>query len=185
MWPWGHLAVGYLLYSAYAHHQFDQTPRGLAVIVLAVGTQFPDAIDKPLAWTFAILPSGRSLAHSLFAAAAVIAVVAALAKAYDDGRGGRLVVPFGLGYLSHLAADGVYPVSVGAYADLSYLLWPVVAVGPDASPSFLAHFMNMELTTFSMIQLGLVLVALVVWVRDGTPGSDLRAIVPSRHRRAE
>lgn len=182
MWPWGHLAVGYLLYTMYTHAQFDRSPRGLPVLVLAFGTQFPDLIDKPMAWTLSLLPSGRSLVHSLLVAAAVLALVSVLAKKYDSGR---LVVPFGLGYLSHLAADGVYAVSIGAYADLSYLFWPVLAVGPDESPSFLAHFMNMELTAFSILQLVLVLVALVVWIWDGTPGSDLRAIIPDSHRRAE
>ena len=39
------------------------------MLALAIGTQLPDLIDKPLTYQFAVLPSGRSLGHSLFFAA--------------------------------------------------------------------------------------------------------------------
>jgi hypothetical protein len=49
MWPWGHLAVGYLLSAGAAYLRDHSSPRGLAVVALAAGTQLPDLLDKPLA----------------------------------------------------------------------------------------------------------------------------------------
>ena len=68
MWPWGHAAAGYLLYTLWARRRFHRPPAGAATLALAVGTQFPDLVDKPLAWTFGISPSGRAGAHSLLIA---------------------------------------------------------------------------------------------------------------------
>ena len=60
MLPWGHLAVGYLAYSLAVRVRSGGPPAGLAVAALAVGTQFPDLIDKPLVSWVSVLPSGRS-----------------------------------------------------------------------------------------------------------------------------
>ena len=64
MWPWGHVALGYLFYSLYVHWRHDRPPSAPAAIAVGVGTLLPDVIDKPLAWWAAVLPNGRSLAHS-------------------------------------------------------------------------------------------------------------------------
>jgi len=71
MWPWGHLAVGYLLWSVLVRDRRFRPPTGAETLLLAVGTQFPDAVDKPLAWSLGVLPNGRSLAHSVFLATAL------------------------------------------------------------------------------------------------------------------
>ena len=65
MWPWGHLAVGYLVYSGLSRWRFGRLPGSVATLAVALGTQLPDLVDKPLAWTVNVLASGRSLAHSL------------------------------------------------------------------------------------------------------------------------
>ena len=49
MWPWEHLAFGYVLYSLGVRTLRGRTPRGPPVLVLAVATQVPDLLDKPLA----------------------------------------------------------------------------------------------------------------------------------------
>ncbi len=36
MWPWGHLAVAYLVYTVYSHRRDGRPPRALPVIALAV-----------------------------------------------------------------------------------------------------------------------------------------------------
>ncbi|PSQ27664.1 hypothetical protein BRD03_05435 [Halobacteriales archaeon QS_9_68_17] len=86
MWPWGHLAVGYLLYAASSRRQRARPPDGAETILIAFGTQFPDLGDKPLAWTVSVLPNGRSLAHSAFVAAAVIGGVRWLCRRADARR---------------------------------------------------------------------------------------------------
>lgn len=58
MWPWGHAAIGYLLFSMDTRLRYGRRPGGPATILLFFGTQFPDLVDKPLAWTLPLLPSG-------------------------------------------------------------------------------------------------------------------------------
>lgn len=57
MWPWGHVGAGYLVYTLLRRHTGER-PAGAAVLALAVGTQFPDLVDKPLGWTVGLLPGG-------------------------------------------------------------------------------------------------------------------------------
>ncbi len=82
----------------------------------------PDVIDKPLAWTFAILPSGRMLAHSLVVSLPVLTVVVLLAAHRGYGQYGMV---FSAGYLSHIAGD-FYPIArLGMeYYFFPNLFWP-------------------------------------------------------------
>lgn len=48
-------------------------PNAKHTVVPLYATQLPDLIDKPLAWSVGILPTGRSLAHSLLTASLVLA----------------------------------------------------------------------------------------------------------------
>ena len=43
----------------------------------------------------------------------------------------------------------------------------------DTPQSFAAHFAGAEPTPFFLAQIALTAVALVVWLRDGAPGTDL------------
>jgi len=123
MWPWGHLAVAYLLYTVITHRRFGRPPRAVPAIALAFGSQTPDLIDKPLAWNFGILPGGRTLAHSLFVVALLVPVVLLVA---DRLEGRAIGVAFLIGYCSHLLADVPPRVLSGEFAHAAYLLWPVV-----------------------------------------------------------
>ncbi|NHN46659.1 metal-dependent hydrolase [Halostella sp. JP-L12] len=171
MWPWGHLAVGYLLFAATSRRRRARPPDGAETILIALGTQFPDLIDKPLAWSVGVLPNGRSLAHSVFVAALVVALVLWLARrAGAPTLGGA----FGLGYASHLAADALPALLYGVPSDLAFLAWPVLPpVEYDTTQSFVAHFAGIEPTPFFLAQVGLTAAALVVWLRDGAPGPGL------------
>ena len=68
--------------------------------------RFSDLIDKPLAWSLQVLPSGRSLAHSLLVATVVLVVVHARWRRSGDSTVGVTVA---VGYLTHLAAIEVTP----------------------------------------------------------------------------
>ena len=171
MWPWGHLAVGYLLFAAVSDRRRARPPDGAETILVAVGTQFPDLIDKPLAWTVGVLPNGRSLAHSVFVAGFVIAFVWWLCRRVGAPTLGGA---FGLGYGSHLAADAIPVFLYGAPAELAFLAWPVLPpVEYDTGQSFVAHFAGIEPTPFFLSEIALTAVALVVWLRDGAPGAGL------------
>jgi hypothetical protein len=178
MWPWEHLAFGYLLYSGYAHAVHGDRPVPADAYALAFATQLPDLVDKPLAWTFGVLPSGTSLAHSVFVAVPVAAVAVLVARRFGAASIGRA---FGFGYLSHLAGDVLYPLALtgGVYPD--YLLWPFVdqaAIEPTGSLAttlrLLSGFGDFLATPRGVVYLALELfllgVALALWTADGLPG---------------
>ena len=168
MWPWGHLAVGYLLYSVLIHLRDRRRPTGRATIALAFGTQFPDIVDKPLAWTFGVLPNGRSLTHSLFVATFLIVALQVLLRRRNEGE---VATAFNLGYLSHLFADALYPFLTGNYYAIGFLGWPVLpAVEYSTEPSFAAHLRSLTLESFVSFELGLGVFVMILWLLDGAPG---------------
>ena len=168
MWPWGHAAVGYLLCSLYLRTRYGRVPTAGVVLPLAVGTQFPDLVDKPLAWTFGVLPSGRAGAHSLLVALPLLAV---LWWRLDGRTERRAWVGFATGYLVHLATDGVYALAAGEFDGLAYLLWPVLSLPSyDESAGILAHFLAAEPTPPLLAELLLFAAATLLWAVDGAPG---------------
>ena len=169
MWPWGHAALGYLLYAAIRRGRGRAwPPSDSSAVALVVGTQFPDLVDKPLAWTFRLLPAGRSLAHSALTATLVVVVVVALAR-----RVGRTTPTwaFAVGYYSHLLGDALSPLLQANLADLSFLLWPLQPPPPyDEQTGILQHFVNPEITPLTVVGLALGLLVVGMWIRDGCPG---------------
>lgn len=171
MWPWGHAAAGYLLYTLWARRRFQRPPAGAATLALAVGTQFPDLVDKPLAWTFGISPSGRAGAHSLLIAIPLLLI---LWVGLRDRHRRSLWGAFAAGYMVHLSTDLLYPVMDGEFSTFAFLFWPVTSLsGAAESPSILAHFLAMEPTSTLAFEIALYAVATAVWVVDGRPGLRL------------
>ncbi len=178
MWPWDHLAAGYIVYSLLKRLTGRHPPSALAVGFVLIGTQLPDLIDKPLGWYFHILPSGASLAHSLLFAVPLCLVV----LAWRAWRGAVTEgIAFSVGYLLHLPADVFYPVLVGAGAKPYILFWPLVD-GPHSNPAdvtdYLAVLIDSFLTELASpnglwlvaIEVGFVGSAAVLWYLDGLPG---------------
>ena len=172
MLPWGHLAVGYLCLSLVMRARYRLSPRGPAAIAVAIGTQLPDLIDKPLAWRFGVIPYGRSLAHSLLFLAALAAVAWALAVRYDR----RLEASAFVGaYLSHVLADMLPAVLAGEWAKLGSLFWPITPVYqyPDELDyTIIGFFLELEPAALVSPELGLTIVAIGLWVHDGMPGIE-------------
>ncbi|WP_254766853.1 metal-dependent hydrolase [Salinilacihabitans rarus] len=171
MWPWGHLAVAYLCYRVYARRRYGRTPRALPAVALAVGSQAPDLLDKPLAWTAGVLPAGRTLAHSLLFAALALPVVYALARSAGRAEAG---VAFVVGHLSHLLADVPPAAFAGDPATAAYLVWPLLPAPEEVA---VAGILDAILTYYAMgpfewLQLGLFALAVAAWVRDGAPGLE-------------
>jgi len=168
--PWGHAAVGYLLYTALCRYRTGEIPESAPVLALAVGTQIADLIDKPLAWYLGVLPSGRSFGHSIFTAIVLIAIVDWLARRY--GRR-ELSVAFAVGHLSHLAADSVYPILNGNFGDLTFLLWPVIPQPPEETETdqtVLQVLIDSTLSPTGIFELLLFVIATVLWLAHRAPG---------------
>ena len=166
MYPWGHLALGYLFYSVASRVTRGTSPDGRTVVSLALGTQFPDLVDKPLAWTFGVLPSGRTLAHSVFTTAVVIGVVLYLTRQRHSAAGSA----FSFGYASHLLGDVIEPLLAGTYSGMEFLFWPLLGpVAPDLRPSFVEHFLSLEFPALLLEEFHLVVLLLLVWLVDGMP----------------
>ena len=180
MWPWEHVAFGYLLFSPFTHVRRHRLPSGRAVIVVVLATQLPDLIDKPLGWVFHVLPSGTSLAHSFVIAGPIVIAVAAVAAR----RGYRSeAIALTLGYGSHLLGDVFYHAVVGGSASLGIFLWPLVPQSPEVGTPLwplvghlLVVFVDFLATPAGLFYLGFEVLflatALAVWLRDGRPGLD-------------
>lgn len=189
MWPWEHLAAGYLAYSLLVHLVYRRAPRGrITMAALALGTQFPDLVDKPLAWAFDVLPSGTSLAHSVFVAVPLVAVVLLVSRAGDRTDAGTA---FATGYLLHLPADVLYVVFYGSPVRWSVLLWPLVTPPAQQGPGFIENVTyyfeqflgaatSPEGTMLLVLEVLLVGGALLLWLVDGVPG--IREFHPAHGR---
>lgn len=179
MWPWGHIAVGYLLYSLGLRSQ-GRRPEAAEVVLVAFGTLLPDLVDKPLTWQFGVLSSGRSMAHSLFVAGMVLAV---LYVVLAPRIGASQILAFGVGWLSHPLADFPFERALaGEYEYLTYFVWPLLPPPQyEADQSFLAHVAAYELGPFEVFQFALFGLAAYVWYLDGRPGwAALRRAVSPR-----
>jgi len=168
MWPLGHAAVGYLLYSGAADRDWVAAPSATVVVALLLGTQAPDLVDKPLAWYLPVLPAGRSLGHSLLLVVPVAVAAVAVARAVDRPAIG---VALALGLLSHPLVD-VVPVLWSPIATWEFLLWPVLSVEgyPEGAPSIVGLFRNDLADPWFHLEFVLAALALFRWRRDGTPG---------------
>lgn len=156
---WGtlkHLTAGYLCYSVLEHLR-RRTPEARSVLVLLVGTMFPDLVDKPLTF-LGVLGYGRSFAHSLFTAGIVFVVVDRLARRWSAPD---LRTAFVVGYLSHLLVDMYGEVTGGLYADTAFLLWPVVVNQPTGVSSFAVPVPSRTVFTVVMAT------AACLWLADG------------------
>ena len=188
MWPWEHLAFGYLLYWLTYHGLFRERVTGSAALLLAVGTLLPDLIDKPLLWSLHLLPGGV-LAHTLVVAVPLGLLVIVIASRLGSVWSG---IAFAIGYWSHLIGDVIYPVVLGKGLAYRFLLWPFVPHEPTIRGDFFGNVVfyftrySTELMTsrglvyFSMELTGLSL-AILLWLVDGRPGVGtlMRLVRPS------
>ena len=157
MWPWGHAALGYLLGRPIVP---VENGHGLPYLALLFGTQFPDLVDKPLAWSVAILPTGRSLAHSLLTLALLVGIAWLITNRIDREEH---AIAFGIGYASHLLGDSLHSIVNLEFQSLTFLLWPILASPTyDTDPSFSAHIANLQLTPWLWLEFALLATAVVV-----------------------
>ena len=178
MWPWEHLLLGYLLYSLYSNLRYRDSPTGRETLAAAFGSQLPDLVDKPLAWTFGVVETGYSIGHSIFVAPFVCLAAYALSRRLGNVR---LGVAFTIAYLSHLVSDVFYPIVLGRGIEPRVVLWPIASPPPGLGhggfvDQFLRYFGRYvdqlstgSLTPYLAFQLGLALAVVVLWLADGAP----------------
>lgn len=188
MWPWGHAAFGYLLYS-FGARLFGRTPNGYPVIVLGIATQLPDLVDKTLSWVFELFPQGYSVAHSVFIAVPLGIIVLALAVWRRRAEYG---LAFLVGYWSHVVGDILFGLLSGTPYTFARVLWPVVTLPPYSTDlsglarvqAYVISFINffadeglIAVVVLLAVYFGPVLFAFIVWLVDGAPGvAELRRL---------
>jgi len=180
MWPWGHLAMAYLVYSCYSRVRLGHRPTAATALVVAVASQFPDLVDKPLAWTLAVLPSGRSLAHSLLVLVPLVALLYTVARVRDEGEE-PLAVAFAVGAIAHTFGDALYSLTALEFREAGFMLWPAVPpLEGEVEQSFAAHFALIDASPELYFEFLLVAVGVVVWRADGYPGLSTVLALPAR-----
>lgn len=187
MWPWEHLAVGYLLYSAWCRVVWKRPPTTRGALVVGFASVLPDLIDKPLSWWLHVLPSGRSLAHSLLTFLPLAVLVVLLGARVNSQKSS---VAFIVGYASHLAGDVAYPLALRGEFYANFLLWPLMSVGGDTErvlphlrelvAAFVEFLGTPRGSAYLVGELALLALTFAVWLRDGTP--VLRALWRRRNQ---
>lgn len=169
MWPVGHGAVGYILYTLSTRWRGEEPPGAGAAALAGLGGLVPDLIDKPLAWYVRLLPTGRSLAHSVVVVVPLVTIVYLLARSRGHAEEG---LALDVGILSHPVADALPALWGSASAD--FLLWPLVAVEvPESYPTLLGLLRSSLTDPYFLVELVLLVVALSFWRLDGYPGRQL------------
>jgi len=156
MFPWTHAVFGYAVFLVVAGSLVALDLRGrlsrVELLAVVSGTQLPDLIDKPLAWQFAVLPSGRSLAHSLVFAVPLCLAVVAVAWYRSHPEVGAA---FAVGYATHLFGDVYMALYYWRVEEFTFLLWPVLPPYPyDDFTGFGAFAAGVEVTTPLLAALG-------------------------------
>ncbi|WP_226479944.1 metal-dependent hydrolase [Natrinema amylolyticum] len=172
MLPPGHVAVGYLAFSLLRRAWHGDVPSDVSIPWLVVGSQVPDLIDKPLAWSFGILSSSRSLAHSLLFAVPLVLLVDHWLRRRNRSAAGE---GFAVGYLSHLATDAIPALRDGPEW-VTFLVWPLLAPPQYASRPPLWP----PSVYFSSAELAVGIAVAVLWIADGLPGLGYAQSVRNR-----
>lgn len=132
--PFSHVLVPVGLLGAYTVLRTGDLPEGELLLLAAFAALLPDLVDKPLAWTFEVTPSGRFVAHSAVVALPAVAAATAVAVRLGHGRYGYA---FALGYLSHIALDYSPILWLGAdYYFFPNLFWPLLPPNPDLETTY-------------------------------------------------
>ena len=163
--PPEHFLVALLPVLAYVVVRDRRLPSLRLVAVVGLGSQFPDLIDKSLAYQLGLIPSGRVFMHSLPTALPFLLGVGYYAWKTDRRRLGGA---FTFAHLSHLFAD-FYTAFLGPTRYIPpELLWPL---GPPVARRASPHWagpgsINVHLwTLFSLVVLSITVYLLIIDVR--------------------
>lgn len=159
MWPFGHLAVAYILW-VFLRRRFDWPVDRRTTAVVLVASLLPDLIDKPLAWGLGVVPASRSLGHSLLFFVPFLVVTVVVCR-----WTGRMLyaVAIVLGTVSHVVLDAL-PVLWDGEASAAFLVWPYRSVeAQDGAPSVLAVLRDAVTDPYFLLEFVLLAIALWLW----------------------
>lgn len=164
------------------------------MLLVVVGTQLPDLIDKPLALAVGgAFASGRTVAHSLLFAIPGILVLGAILR---RRHGSAIpVVLFAVGYVSHPFLDASVFLLQGTLArdlvEVGFVLWPVglpadgilqflertpaIERAIEAKPRWTAQHApsGARLSRWMrVVELVLASAATILWLADDAPGVE-------------
>jgi len=176
--------MGYVAYTVWTRVSDGGPPKETPSLLLALGTQFPDLVDKPLHLWFGIY-QGRAIAHSLVVLVPLCLVVIVAAHRFGRTETG---IAFSLGTLVHLPGDAWPAVVHGSVLDRAgYLFWPLLPLPTYETDSVGDHFERVVadlnelqatfpaglLESFVTVQLLIAAAVTVLWAYDGFPGPGL------------
>jgi hypothetical protein len=140
--------------------RYQRLPDGMIVLTGVFAGIFADLVDKPLAWTLGIIPSGRMLAHSIVVSVPLLIIILLVAYRTETLR---YAIVFSWGHLLHIAGD-FYPV-LWEGSDYYYypnLFWPLMKPSPvrgsfeDSQPTLTTE----TLLEFSILAIVLLYIAI-------------------------
>jgi hypothetical protein len=167
VFPPAHPGVAYLLYGGSLRILGAGFPGDRATLALVLGAVLPDLLDQPL-YHWLGSSTTRTAGHSLLLAVPVcLAVFAAVRRSALPEAVARA---FAFGYGAHLAADAFWPLALGLYDELGYLLWPVTRMPAYEGTKPLFSVGEVTVTTL-WVDVALLAAALALWWRDGRPGA--------------
>jgi len=124
--------------------------------------------------------------HSLFVAVPVVTVVWVVTRRRNRAP---LGVAFGIGYLSHLPGDVVYPYLTDGVLGWRFLLWPAIPAdntvrtevlgrGVELVGEYVAFLGTPRALGYLGVEAVLIGTALALWYADGLPVlSEIRLVV--------
>ncbi|MDT3437639.1 metal-dependent hydrolase [Haloarcula sp. 1CSR25-25] len=152
MMPWGHFLIAVIPYISYSLIRHRKMPNGPILLVLLFGTQFPDLVDKPLAWQFDVLINGRIFMHSLVFAVPLSVAILLLAWIYDRRTIGGTFV---FGYLLHIPGD-FYTAFIRSGLHIpNNMLWPLFSPSPISKPEFVTQPGLLTFTGWDIVAVGI------------------------------
>jgi membrane-bound metal-dependent hydrolase YbcI (DUF457 family) len=170
--------VGYVGYSVFERLRTGGAPTQQNVLVLAVATQAPDLIDKPLAWQFGVLSSGVGAAHSLLVGVPVAALIGVWLRGRGQTGTGIAVV---IGQVSHVLGDLLFSWLFGSSPVLASFVWPLGPAPGPTSAGLLVGVWDRLLGSqallatpkgqlYVLLEVVLLVVTVGLWFYDGMPG---------------
>jgi hypothetical protein len=155
-----------------------RSPDGSEAVLVAFAALLPDLVDKPLAWGLGVVTTGYGPAHSVLVAVPIVATLATWRSA--SGHPWQAIA-FATGYLLHLPGDVLYAYVTNGVFVPAVVLWPVATTAPVGFRAgflqqtlallgqFRADIFAGDVTTYMWLQLGLMGLAVLLWVYDGAP----------------
>lgn len=169
--PVEHLLVAAIPVVTYVLIRDRAAPTRKLLYVVFVGSLFPDLIDKPLAYQWFLIPTGRAFAHSPLVAVPVSLGILLIGRRTDHVREGFVFV---FAYVTHIVADFWFLWDYPASNHLQYLLWPLVPAPPTPRLPAWAGPNSIYVTLWTAFSITVLIFTGYLLIRERRAGTQLR-----------